>query len=62
MIRFLLTWAAAFTSVFAIFLVFGGVLTPLPLWLRALVVSGLMVAAMQFLLGPPIARLVARFG
>ncbi|MEM9011401.1 MAG: hypothetical protein AAGE18_09245 [Pseudomonadota bacterium] len=57
MTRFLLTWAGAYLAVLAILVAFGGAMAAWPLWLRALVVSGLMVALMQSLIGPALARL-----
>lgn len=59
MARFLLTWAGAFLAVLIIFEAVGPVLAACPLWLRALILSGLMVALMQRVLGPAIALLLA---
>ncbi|MEM8754200.1 MAG: hypothetical protein AAGF90_14585 [Pseudomonadota bacterium] len=58
MARFLLTWIAAFALVTAIFAGLDPILSSSPVWLRSLVVSGLMVLAMQRLIGPAIARVL----
>ncbi|MEM6355245.1 MAG: hypothetical protein AAF844_06130 [Pseudomonadota bacterium] len=60
MARFLLTWAGAFATVLAIFAVAGPELAAAPAWLRALILSGVMVALMQRVLGPAINGLLTR--
>lgn len=59
--RFLLTWVAAFLIVVALFSAFGEQLKGMSLPLRALIVSGALVIAMNFLVMPGLARLLARF-
>ncbi|MEM8760688.1 MAG: hypothetical protein AAGE83_10285 [Pseudomonadota bacterium] len=58
--RFLLTWAGAFATVLAIFAAAGPELAAAPTWLRALILSGVMVALMQRVLGPAINGLLTR--
>ncbi|MEM7527012.1 MAG: hypothetical protein AAF416_04950 [Pseudomonadota bacterium] len=60
MARFMLTWAGAFATVLAIFAAFGPMLEDQDPWVRALVISGLMVALMQRVLGPAINHLLTR--
>ncbi|MEO1190259.1 MAG: hypothetical protein AAFY02_00755 [Pseudomonadota bacterium] len=57
--RFLLTWTGAFLGVVAILAAIGPLMEPWPLWLRALVLSGLMVALMQRLVAPLVQRTLA---
>jgi antibiotic biosynthesis monooxygenase (ABM) superfamily enzyme len=52
----LLAWLAAFIIVMALFLAFGGTLEDLPLPLRALAISGVLVVAMTQLAIPLINR------
>jgi antibiotic biosynthesis monooxygenase (ABM) superfamily enzyme len=58
----LLSWLAAFLIVMALFLVAGGTLTDLPLPLRALTISGVLVVSMTQLAIPLINRFLRARG
>ena len=58
----LLSWLAAFVIVMALFLAVGGTLEDLPLPLRALVISGVLVVAMTQLAIPLISRFLRSRG
>lgn len=60
--RFLLTWTGAFFGVVAILAAIGPVMEAWPMWLRALVLSGLMVALMQKLVAPVVQRALTSLG
>ena len=53
----LLTWAGAYAVVLLVLAIAGRAMGGWPLALRALVLSGLMVAAMTWVIGPVITRL-----
>jgi antibiotic biosynthesis monooxygenase (ABM) superfamily enzyme len=53
----LLTWAGAYVVILGVLAVGGPALASWPLTLRALVVSGLMVAAMTWVIVPVMTRL-----
>jgi antibiotic biosynthesis monooxygenase (ABM) superfamily enzyme len=61
MARFLLTGLAAFLMIIALFSAFGRQLKAMSAPVRALLVSGVFVVAMNFLVMPGLARLLARF-
>ena len=54
----LLAWLAAFTIVMALFVPFGTELEELPLALRALTISGVLVVTMSLVVTPLINRLL----
>ena len=53
----LLTWAGAYTVVLLVLVIGGPAMAGWPLALRALVLSGLMVAAMTWVIVPVMTRL-----
>jgi hypothetical protein len=59
--RFLLGWLGAFLIVLAIFTVFGEQLEAMSLRLRALLMSGALITAMNFLVMPALTRFLALF-
>jgi hypothetical protein len=59
--RLLLGWLAAFLIVLAIFTVFGEQLEAMTLRLRALLMSGTLITAMNFLVMPALTRFLALF-
>jgi antibiotic biosynthesis monooxygenase (ABM) superfamily enzyme len=56
-----LAWAIAFLTVLALLTLFGDQLSSLPLALRALVISGLLVFLMANLVMPVVSRAVNRW-
>jgi antibiotic biosynthesis monooxygenase (ABM) superfamily enzyme len=56
----LLAWLAAFLIVMALFVAFGAQLDDLPLPLRALAISGVLVVSMTQIVIPLIHRLLRR--
>ena len=58
----LLAWLVAFLIVMALFLAFGSELNDLPLPLRALAISGVLVVSMTQLVIPVIHRFLRRAG
>lgn len=54
---FLATWLGAFLLITALLYALGPMMAEWPVWLRALVLSGLMVLAMQSLMSPVISML-----
>jgi antibiotic biosynthesis monooxygenase (ABM) superfamily enzyme len=58
----LLSWLAAFVIVMALFLAVGGTLEDLPLPLRALAISGVLVITMTQLAIPLISRFLRSRG
>lgn len=58
--RFLLTWIGAFLTVLFIFALFGPFLEAQRLWIRALLVSGMMAALMLHVVGPVVMFILKR--
>ncbi|MFY0310464.1 hypothetical protein ACFMBG_11300 [Leisingera sp. D0M16] len=58
--RFMLTWAGAFLTVLVIFALFGQFLEAQPLWIRALLVSGMMAALILHVVGPAVMFILRR--
>jgi antibiotic biosynthesis monooxygenase (ABM) superfamily enzyme len=56
-----LAWVIAFLTVLALLTVFGDQLSSLPLPLRALVISGLLVILMANLVMPVVSRAISRW-
>lgn len=56
----LLAWLAAFLIVMAVYLTLGRILEQLPLWLRALAISGVLVISMTQVVMPAIQRSLRR--
>jgi len=54
----LLTWAGAYAVILLVLAVGGPAMARWPLAVRALVLSGLMVAAMTWVIGPAVTRLL----
>jgi antibiotic biosynthesis monooxygenase (ABM) superfamily enzyme len=54
-------WLVAWATVFGLLAAFGGQLASLPLAIRALVISGVLVAIMTNLVMPFLGRLVRRW-
>lgn len=62
MAQFFISWGAAFTIIVTLLYALAPVLHDWPVWLRALVLSGVMVLIMQRLVAPAIKRLMAAGG
>ncbi len=60
--QFVMTWIGAFVSVLVVLSLVGPALADQPLWLRALVVSGMMVFIMQKVIGPFLNAVTDRIG
>ncbi|NUW37019.1 hypothetical protein HTZ77_37300 [Nonomuraea sp. SMC257] len=58
--RALLTWLAVYSMIMAVQSLLGGVLAPLPMPLRTLIVTGIVVPTVVYLLMPVLLRAHAR--
>jgi antibiotic biosynthesis monooxygenase (ABM) superfamily enzyme len=57
----LLTWAGAYAVILLVLIIGGPAMAGWPLAVRALVLSGVMVAAMTWVIGPAMTRLFRRW-